>query len=148
MSIVYFSRTHKTQNVAKKLGQALNLGVYQIKDDKNWKGFFGFIKGGFYASTNKPVRIEYDQEALDSHHIFVLSPVWASGPAPAVRVFLNENKDKNMTLVYTCDGSNLEKVYENSRKLFPHVKNYYGITHRLKDEDKILERIVKAYKED
>lgn len=148
MSIVYFSRTHKTQNVAKKLGQTLNLGVYEIKDDKNWKGFFGFIKGGFYASTNKKVTIDYNQEALDTHHIFVLSPVWASGPAPAVRVFLNENKDKNITLVYTCDGSSLDKVYDNSKKLFPHVKNFYGITHRLKDEDKIIDQMVKDYKVD
>lgn len=148
MSIVYFSRTKKTKAVAEKLSKALNLESYEIKDDKNWKGIWGFLKGGYYASTNKKVNIEYDEKALASEHLFVLSPVWASGPSPAIRTFLNENLNKNMTLIFTCDGSSLDKVYNNSKKLFPHVKSYYGITHRLKDEDKVIESIVKDYKED
>jgi flavodoxin len=147
MSILYFSRTQKTKAVAEKLSKILELENFEIKDDKNWKGVWGFLKGGYYASTNKKVGIDYNKEALSSEHLFVLSPVWASGPAPAVRTFLNDNPDKTITLIYTCDGSSMEKIYKNSKKLFPHVKNYYGITHRLNNENAVIDKIVKDNKD-
>lgn len=58
LKIVYFTRTGTSKRVAEKITKLLSCGIVQIEDNINWKGFFGYLKAGFYSSTNRNVAIE------------------------------------------------------------------------------------------
>jgi len=54
--VVYFSRSNTSKRIAEGISKKLNCSIVQVTDDKNWDGLFGFIKAGFYSSTNKRSR--------------------------------------------------------------------------------------------
>lgn len=137
-SIVYFSRSNKTKMAAEKLSKLMNVKVYEVTDNMNWKGLIGYLRGGFYASTNRKVEITYDAECLDAKQLIVMSPLWAGGPSPAIRTFIRDNSDKNINLVLTNDGSDVNKAFAKVKILFPDIKRHYGITKRLKNENEVL----------
>ncbi|MBN2794938.1 MAG: hypothetical protein JXR88_06000 [Clostridia bacterium] len=140
-NIIYFSRTGKTKHVAQKLAHSIDSEIFELKDNKNWSGFFGYMKGGFYASKDKGVEVSFDQQALDCEQLIIMSPLWAGGPSPSIRTFIRTTKHPNITLVLTNDGSDVHKAFERSKTLLPEVKRYYGITKKLKNENQVLEQI-------
>lgn len=143
-SIIYFSRSGKTKSVADELGQQLKSNIYPVTDDKNWQGIFGYIKGGFYASSNKPVNITIDSKAFDAEKLIILTPLWAGGPAPAIRTLLKDYPHKDITVVFTNDGSDVQKAYDKTENLFPNIKHFYGITKKLNNKDSVLKQIINS----
>jgi flavodoxin len=141
-SIIYFTRTGKTEAIAKELATKLNTTAFQVTDDKNWKGIFGFIKGGLYASTNREVNIQFNEKAFEADHLIILSPLWAGGPAPAIRTLLKRYDHDAVSVVFTCIGSNVERAYITTENLFPNIKNFFGITKKLKNQDAVIKQIV------
>jgi len=51
--VLFFSRTGTSKRVATKIADGLGLKPIEITDDKNWNGILGYIKGGYYSSSNK-----------------------------------------------------------------------------------------------
>jgi len=103
--VVYFSKTGNSKRVAEKIGSKLACDVIEITDNKNWKGIIGFLKGGYYASTKKDVEIKVPKNLDDADELIVVSPLWASGVAPAIKSFLKTTTLNKVHLVVTSTGS-------------------------------------------
>lgn len=143
-NIIYFTRSGKTKSIAEELGSQLKTNVYQVTDDKNWQGIFGYLKGGFYASSNKHVNINIDEKAFEADKLIILTPLWAGGPAPAVRTLLKELTHDHVTVVFTNDGSDVEKAYVKTENLYPNITKFYGITKKLNNRDAVIKQILES----
>jgi flavodoxin len=103
--VVYFTRTGNSRRVAEKLAAALSVEAAEIKDNMNWKGIFGFIRGGYYSTKDKDVEIQIPHNLDDADELIVVTPIWAGKAAPAVRAFLKNRSLEKIHLVATSSGS-------------------------------------------
>ena len=134
--VVFFTRTNTSKRVAEKIADKLSCSVTQIKDNLNWKGFLGFIKAGYYSSTDKHVDFEVlgDLDASDVY--IVVAPLWAGGLAPAMRTFLKTIPLEKVHLVVTSLGNHLK-----NRSGYRSVSD---ITKNTGNEDTIIANLVKS----
>ena len=72
--VVYFTRTGNSRRVAEKIAAELSVEAAEITDHVNWKGFFGFLKGGYYASTDKDVEINLHESLNHADELIVVTP--------------------------------------------------------------------------
>jgi flavodoxin len=89
--VVYYSWTGSTREAAQAVSEAVEGELLEITETKSRRGIFGFIKGGFQASTGKASRIMEtlpDPQGYDA--IFVGTPVWASKPSAAFNAVIEE----------------------------------------------------------
>jgi|LGVF01.2.fsa_nt_gb flavodoxin len=136
--VVYFSRTGVSRRIAEKIRKDLGCEIIEIKDNTNWRGAIGFIKGGYYASKNKDVKIVMDQKSDDADEIVVVTPLWAGGVAPAIKKYLNNKELEKIHLVVTSSGSTLTK-----RQSFGSISD---IVKKQKNEDQIILELVAKLK--
>jgi len=144
--VLFFSRTGTSKRVATKIADGLKLKPIEITDDKNWNGILGYIKGGYYSSTNKSVNIKVNGAFKDADQYVVVSPLWAGGPAPTVREFLKQVPLNKVNLVLTCKGSNIESALSKYESSVGKLKAGFGIVQRLNNENKCIEEIIQAVK--
>lgn len=145
-SIIYFSRTGKTKALSNQLANQLKGSVYELQDNKNWKGLLGFIKAGFYASSNKSVDITYDSSCLNSDQLIILSPVWAGGLTPAAKTFIQEVQHDHMTLVLRSAGSDINKFIKSAKSKYPSIEYFFGTSQKLNNSNETIQRIVETLK--
>ena len=134
--VVFFTRTNNCKRVAEKISDKLACEAILIIDNKNWKGILGFIKAGYYSSTNKNVDIKVlgNLDVVDEY--IVVTPLWAGGIAPATRTFLKTTPIDKVHLVVTSNGN--------------HVKNRSGyksvsdITKNNNNEELIINDLVNS----
>ena len=134
--VVFFTRTNNCKRVAEKISEKLSCEAIQITDNMNWKGILGFIKAGYYSSTNKNVDIKVlgNLDVVDEY--IVVTPLWAGGIAPATRTFLKTTPIDKVHLVVTSNGN--------------HVKNRSGyksvsdITKNNNNEELIINDLVNS----
>jgi hypothetical protein len=136
--VVYFTRTNYSKSIAEKIAKKLSCEAIQITDNKNWKGFLGFMKAGFYSSINKPVEIEILGNIKAADETIVVAPLWAGGIAPAVRAFLKTIPLDKVHLVVTSNGSQLK-----NRSGYQSVSD---IAKNNKDEDQVIDALVTRLK--
>lgn len=132
--VVYFTRSGTSKRVAEKIAKKLSCETIQISDDKNWKGIIGFIKGGYYASKNKDVDIKTSKEIETFDELIVVSPLWAGGVAPAIKVFLKSTAIDKVNLVITSSGSII-----NDRSGYKSVRD---IVKNRNNEDATIDNLV------
>jgi len=144
--VLFFSRTGTSKRVATKIADGLKLKPIEITDDKNWNGILGYIKGGYYSSTNKSVNIKVNGAFKDADQYVVVCPLWAGGPAPTVREFLKQVPLNKVNLVLTCKGSNIESALSKYETSVGKLKAGFGIVNRLNNENKCIEDIIQAVK--
>jgi hypothetical protein len=106
--VVFFTRTNNSKRIAEKISKKLSCEAVQITDNKNWNGIFGFIKAGYYSSTNKKVEIQILGNLNSVDEYIVVTPLWAGGIAPATRTFLKTIPLDKVHLVVTSDGSHVK----------------------------------------
>ena len=106
--VVYFTRTGTNKRVADSISNKLSCEPIQITDNMNWKGFLGFLKGGFYASKNKNVEIKIHGNLNGADEIIVVTPLGAGGPAPTIKMFLKTILLEKIHLVVTSKGSRIK----------------------------------------
>ena len=134
--VVFFTRTGTCKRVAEKISDRLSCEVVQISDNMNWKGFLGFIKAGFYSSTNRNVKIDIPENLLDAvDDYIVVAPLWAGGIAPAIRALLRTIPKEKVHLVVTSDGSHLKDRLG--------YKSVYDIAKNSNDEDLVINSLVR-----
>jgi hypothetical protein len=134
--VVFFTRTGTCQRVAEKISDKLFCEAVQISDNKNWKGFLGFIKAGFYSSTNRNVKIDIPGNLLDAvDDYIVVAPLWAGGLAPAIMALFRAIPIEKVHLVVTSDGSYLKNRLG--------YKSIYDIAKNSNDEDLVINGLVK-----
>jgi hypothetical protein len=134
--VVYFSRTGTSKKVAEKIADKLSCEIIQIKDNMNWKGIFGYIKAGFYSSTNREVKIEIQGNLDAADELIVVGPMWAGGLASAVRVFLKTTPLDKVHLVVTSNGSIL-----GNRAGF---KSVHEIAKNMNNENEVINTLISA----
>lgn len=137
--IVYFTRTGISRRVAEKISKKLSCETVEITDNMNWKGIMGFLKGGAYSSKGKEVEITLKGVIDSADEIIVVTPLWASKPAPAVMRFLKNRPLGTIRLVATSKGSTL-------RPGITGFKSVTSIVRRNNDEDSQIEALINSLK--
>lgn len=134
--VVYFTRTGTNKRVAESISNKLSCESIQITDNMNWKGFLGFLKGGYYASKNKDVDIKINGNLDGADEIIVVTPLWAGGVAPAIKAFLKTTSLNKIHLVVTSKGSNIKDPSG--------FKTVSEIVKSNKNEDVIINKLVNS----
>jgi flavodoxin len=106
--VIYFTRTGNSRRVAEKIANKLSLEALEIRDNMNWKGISGFIKGGYYASKNKNVEIKIPENLDDSEELIVVTPLWVGKVAPAINTFLKTKALEKIHLVVTSGSTKIK----------------------------------------
>ncbi len=132
--VVYFTRTGNSKRVAEKLAKRLTTEAIAITDNKNWQGFFGYIKAGFYASSNKTVKITVAKPLENRDQIIVVSPLWAGDLSPAVREFFKLYPKETTHLVVTSGGSKIKQRDD--------YKSVTDITKKSMNEDEQIDKLI------
>ncbi len=132
--VVYFTRTGTSKRVAEKIANKLSCGAIQITDNMNWKGIFGFLKGGMYASKNKNVDIKINGNLDGADEFIVVTPLWAGGVVPAIKTFLKTISLGKIHLVVTSKGSNIKDPSG--------FKSVSSIVKSKKNEEDIINNLV------
>lgn len=120
--IAYYSKTGKTERVAKDLAQGLNADLEKIIDQKNRQGIWGYISGGREAMKKKLTTIApLTKNPLDYDLVVLGMPVWGWNLTPALRTYLSENKDniKKYAFFVTSDNTEADKLV----KYFQEIMN-------------------------
>lgn len=136
--VVYFSKTATSEKIAKKIGEKLNCEVLEITDDMNWKGPVGFVKGGMYATQNKPVKITVHGSLDNADELIVVSPVWAGHVVPAITAFQKTRDLKTIHLVTTSKGSTIGTMSD--------YQTAHAIIEKEKNEEIIIAALIRLLK--
>ncbi len=107
MKIYYFTRTGKSERIAKELAEQNGSIANKIDDGKNWRGIFKFIVAGFMATKSKTLPIKYLKPETNEDIVLVF-PVWASFFPPAIRTFINDIGRDKIILLPVSAGSMLK----------------------------------------
>jgi len=120
--IIYYSRTKKTETVAKTLADELSAETMEIKDLKDRYSFLGTMGSIIDAIRENKTRIEPESIDLTEYNLlYIGSPTWAGKPAPAIITLIdNLNlKGKDIILFSTVGrqgGNNaIERMAEKIR---------------------------------
>ncbi len=109
--IYYYTRTGRSEKLAKKLAAEHSCPLHKITDKENWDGIMGFLRGGAKASKKEYLPITYTPPTLDNDSdIILVFPVWAGGFPPAVNTFLRDldTFKHQITLIPTSLGTKLK----------------------------------------
>ena len=136
--VAYFSKTGTSKSVAEEIGKKLSCEVVQITDNMNWKGIFGFIKGGYYSVKNKEVEIKIQGNIEGADALIVVTAVWAGKITPTIRTFLKTVGSKEIHLVATS-GNSLIKEREG-------FKSVTDITMHTKDKAVVIDTLINSLK--
>lgn len=134
--VVYFTRSNTSKRIAESISEKLSCDVVQITDDKNWNGILGYIRAGFYSSTNKKVEIKINGKLENVDEYIVVTPLWARGIAPATKIFLKTIPKEKVHLVVSSLGN--------------HVKDRLGyksvsdVTRKERNEALIIDHLVNS----
>ncbi len=132
--VVYYTRTNNCKRIAEVISKKLSCDVTQIIDNNNWQGIPGFIKAGYYSSTNKEVEIKIQGNLEDVDEYIVVTPLWAGGIAPPTKEFLKTIPIENVHLVVSSLGNH---VKDRSG-----YKSVSDITKQEKNEELMINQLV------
>jgi len=144
--VVYYSRTGKTRWAAGKLAGMLGADLEEIHESSNRDGLLGWL-GGVKDSLKKK------QADLISKHctqgrtmVIVGMPVWADGPPPAVRAYLQGVDLAGLAVCAftTSGGGKGDKCFAAAAELVPQglAKTLHlGKVHPQKSPDKTVAKL-------
>lgn len=94
------------------IAQKLHADIDEIIDQKNRKGFLGFIFGGRDAMKENLTEITVTKNPADYDLVIIGTPVWAGSSTPAFRTYLtqNLNKIKKAAVFVTSGGGPVDKT--------------------------------------
>lgn len=138
--VVYYTRTNKTEEIAKTIKEEKNADILQIKDKAKRDGVIKYLTSAIDSVRNKKTEITYDKKNLSSYDtIYIGTPVWASKPTPAIIKFIEENDFANTNVVTfaTMMGSGADATIEIMNKMIKdkggNVVKSFAIITRKKD---------------
>lgn len=115
MQFYYFSKTHRSETIARELAGRYGTEARKVDDGQSWKGLFGFLRGGFMASRARTLPVQYQAPEYNEPIVLVF-PIWASAFPPGVRKFIEEIGRERIILIPTS-GSTLLKDREGFAKV-------------------------------
>jgi len=101
IGIIYYSRDNSTKTAAEILAEKLKAETFELIEKNKRKGIFGFLSGGFQASTGKSSKLVNApwEEITEFDTLYLLTPLWAGKTTPAMNTFL-DNADLSGKKVY------------------------------------------------
>ena len=117
--VVCYSRTGNTKLVAEKIAEGLNVELEEIKDKKDRKGVFGFLRSGYESIFKKLTDIQSINKNTEEYDLVIVgSPVWVGKLSSPVRTYmvLHGRKIKNVAFFATC-GLNSGKIFSHLEEL-------------------------------
>jgi flavodoxin len=147
--IVYYSRSGVTKKVAEFIGKKIGATVEELIDKDKREGVLGYIRSGKEAMKKELAEIEaIKNNPEDFDLIFIGTPVWAGTMAPAVRTYIEKNKDKIKKAIFfsTQGGTREQKVFHEMEAVFGKSPEEYfylttGEIKRGDFESKVLEAL-------
>lgn len=134
--IIYYSRTGNNKKLAEELKDKLNCDIEEIIDKQNWKGFLGFIKGGYNSIKKNESDIEEGKlNPWDYDLILIVTPFWVGLIPPPTRTCLVKNKDKFRKVALagvSGNGRDNEKAIKEFKDLTG-KNDMYGLLIKEKD---------------
>ena len=118
--VVYYSRTNNTKKVAQIISENKNADIVEVKDNKERSGKLNFLTSAVSMMFNRNTNISYEHVNLNGYDtIYIGSPVWTSGPTPAIIEFIKENDftNKNIVTFATYLSNNGEKTTNKMNEL-------------------------------
>ncbi|MFI3114593.1 MAG: flavodoxin [Clostridia bacterium] len=108
MVVYFYSRSGRSEAIARDIGKSMKIEVRKIRDNENWKGPINFLKAGAAASKKQTTRIDCEPPEEDTTVILVF-PVWAGTFPPAVRSFIKTYNRLEIIAVPTSLGTALRE---------------------------------------
>ncbi|MFO7611673.1 MAG: hypothetical protein R6W99_04185 [Clostridia bacterium] len=150
-NVFYYSRTGNSRRIAGKIAGKLMCPLTEIIDARKWKGFFGYMAGGYYSMMGKTTSISYkpDADMVKIDTAILVVPLWAGNIAPAGLTMLQNEKGriKKLFMVINSDGSGTGRAFEKLGPLTDASAGKYGITKKLNNEDEVVARLCADVKE-
>ncbi len=118
--VVYYSRTGTTEAVADAIADATGADVERIREQKSRSGILGFVRGGWDAMRRKTAEIGQAEKSPADYDLLVVgTPVWASTMTPAVRAYLEAQRESlpDVAFFLTTGGTGIENTFEQMREL-------------------------------
>jgi len=150
IGVVYFTRTGNAERIAQRINETIKGDIIQIKDDRKWKGFFGFMSGGRHAASLKHVAYHLEPEVdLESYSSIVLvTPMWAGNLTPATYSYLKDHPKvvgRTRLIIQSAgtDATQNAKKYEDYLGKFIKI---YSIARSRKEEDSVIEQFLNDMK--
>lgn len=150
--VVYYSKTGNTERVAKDVASALHADIEKVIDKKKRKGFFAFFVSGRDAMKKRKTELGPLQKDPADYDLVVLgTPVWAWNITPAIRTYLDMNKEKLKNTAYfiTAGGTPAEKIIPSCEEVTgKKCLAYAGFTAKdLRDEKRYKEKLARFIEE-
>ncbi len=109
--VVYFSRSGRTRTVAEAIARRLNADLQEIVPLKGYKGFFGFIRGGYQATRRKTPVIQPLGRDLSAYDLVVFgTPIWGNRMSSPLRTCITEQKTKIKRYAFFCTAGSSEQA--------------------------------------
>lgn len=129
--IIYYTFGGSTKREAERLGAALNVPLYRVKESHNRSLFAAFVPGGFSAMNRKAAAIQplnFDLNEYD--RIIIGCPVWAGYPAPAFNSIVQLLPTGKEVELFLCSGGGNTQKSEQGTKMLIEKKERTVIDYR------------------
>jgi len=104
--VYYFTRTGDSKKIAASVAAQTGGTCFEIRDNQNWSGALGFLRGGRLSASKKSLPAFYEAPQPDDT-VYLCFPIWAGSFPPAVRTFVDEVGRGRITAVSTARASHL-----------------------------------------
>lgn len=108
VEVLYYSRTGNSKKVAELIGEELGVNPIRIVSDMSWKGFFGYMKAGYYSMSKKTVPIQLERQPSKDSEIILVAPLWAGDIAVEASTYVKENEGLSIHMVVLSQSSDLK----------------------------------------
>lgn len=112
--VVYYSRSGTAQAVSIELAKELGADVEVISEKRSRKGFFGFMRSGYEATTEKSACIGASVRNPALYDVVVIGgPTWNGSLSSPVRAYLERHQGfcKRLAFFRTCGGDGEDRVF-------------------------------------
>ncbi|WDV46935.1 hypothetical protein PV797_04355 [Clostridiaceae bacterium M8S5] len=149
--VVYFTRTGYSKMLAENIAGKINADTEQIKDDKNWSGILGYLKGGLYGFSKKMTQIVYSKRPENYDLVIIVAPIWAGSVPPAINTYCKKLKDKinNIAIVLNSESSSLDSTFKHIENLTKKSSANLGVIKKkmtVHDIENKIEKFVEELK--
>lgn len=133
--VVYYSNAGNTESAAKRIANELSADLLRLIPEKEIpeEGINRFFSGGMKATFGQGTKLkDYDFKMNEYSQIILGTPVWASGPSPAVNQFLKEISDTSKissVFTFSASGENDKCITILKRKI-PGLKQSISLYDR------------------
>lgn len=145
--IVYYSRTGKSEVVAKAIADTMSADIIQINDTRGRTGIWGFIIAAYDSQMEHYTQIE--PAAIDFSkykNVYLVSPIWNWKISVPIRTLLHTANFQGIKMAMVTTANIDIKKYENFGDEAPFIKKF--LRDYLRDNRQGMLNLAKSSKAD